>query len=185
MHNGEVLGFLLAVSGLAAWLMPFLWAKRGAGRLAAVDLRARWGLVLEVLALALMLWGRFWIVTNFSWRVLASVIFFLLAALLSWSSTKALGSHLRFDAAIGMDHALVRSGPYRLIRHPIYCSMLCLLWGIGSLAAPAWLFILATLLFVAGTEIRVRIEDRLLARRFGDSFVRYKHATRAYLPLLR
>jgi protein-S-isoprenylcysteine O-methyltransferase Ste14 len=185
MHNGVVLGLLLTVGGIAVWLMPFLWAKRGAGRLAAIDRRARWGLVLEVMALGLVLQSRFWTVNVISWRIVSSVTFFLLAALLSWSSTKALGRNLRFDAAIGMDHALVRSGPYRVIRHPIYCSMLCLLWGIGSLAAPAWLFILATLLFVAGTEIRVHIEDQLLARRFGQSFVRYKHSTRAYLPLLR
>jgi protein-S-isoprenylcysteine O-methyltransferase Ste14 len=180
-----MLGSLLAVFGTAAWLMPFLWAKRGKGRLAAVDRRARWGLLLEVLALALMIGSRFWTVNVFSWRVTAAILFFLLASTLSWTSTKTLGRNLRFDAAIGMDHALVHSGPYRIIRHPIYCSMLCLLWGIGLLAAPAWLFILATLLFVAGTEIRVHIEDRLLAQRFGQSFLRYKHSTRAYLPLLR
>jgi protein-S-isoprenylcysteine O-methyltransferase Ste14 len=150
-----------------------------------VDRRARWGLLLEVLGIALMLANPFWAVNVVSWRVVAATLFFLLAALLSWTATQTLGRHLRFDAAIGMDHELVRGGPYRVVRHPIYCSMLCLLWGMGFVAAPGWLLVLATTVFLAGTEIRVRIEDRLLAQRFGQPFERYRRSTRAYLPLLR
>jgi protein-S-isoprenylcysteine O-methyltransferase Ste14 len=104
---------------------------------------------------------------------------------LSWSATQALGKQLRFDAAIGVEHMLVQSGPYRWIRHPIYCSMLCLLWGIGAIAAPLWLFTAATVVFLTGTEIRVRIEDRLLAERFGEAFADYQCSTKAYVPLIR
>jgi protein-S-isoprenylcysteine O-methyltransferase Ste14 len=180
-----VLGSFLVGGGIVLWLVPFLVAKRGSGSLAAVDRRARWGLLLEVIAIALMLQSRFWAVNVLSSRVLASAVFFLLAALLSWTSTRALGRQLRFDAAIGSQHDLVRSGPYRVMRHPIYCSMLCLLWGIGLVAAPLWLFVVATIVFLSGTEIRVQIEDRLLAERFGVAFAGYRRSTRAYLPLIR
>jgi protein-S-isoprenylcysteine O-methyltransferase Ste14 len=180
-----MLGSLLVGGGIVLWLAPFLVAKRGSGSLAAVDRRARWGLLFEVIAIALMLESGFWTAAVFSWRVAASAAFLFLAALLSWTSTRALGQQLRFDAAIGSQHELVRRGPYRVIRHPIYCSMLCLLWGIGSLAAPLWLFIVATIVFLVGTEIRVRIEDRLLAERFGVMFAGYRSSTRAYLPLIR
>jgi Putative protein-S-isoprenylcysteine methyltransferase len=180
-----VLGLLLVAGGIIVWLVPFLWAKRGSGSLAAVDRRARWGLLLEVIAIALMLQSNFWSVNEGLWRIAASAICFFLAALLSWTSTRALGSQLRFDAAIGAQHELVRRGPYRVIRHPIYCSMLCLLWGIGFVAAPLWLFVAATIIFLTGTEIRVRIEDRLLDERFGRAFDEYRSSTRAYLPLIR
>jgi protein-S-isoprenylcysteine O-methyltransferase Ste14 len=59
-----------------------------------------------------------------------------LASLLSWTATRALGRHLRFDAALTPDHQLVRSGPYRLLRHPIYTSMFCLLLGTGFVITP-------------------------------------------------
>jgi protein-S-isoprenylcysteine O-methyltransferase Ste14 len=180
-----VLGSLIVGGGIILWLAPFLVAKRGSGGLAAVDRRARWGLLLEVIAIGLMLQSRFWAVQVLSGRVVVSAAFFLLAALLSWTSTRALGRQLRFDAAIGSQHELVRTGPYRMMRHPIYCSMLCLLWGIGLVAAPLWLFVVATVVFVAGTEIRVRIEDRLLRERFGVAFAGYRSSTRAYVPLLR
>jgi protein-S-isoprenylcysteine O-methyltransferase Ste14 len=180
-----VLGFFVVAVGVGLWLAPFLWAKRGAGRLAAVDRRARWGLLLEVIGIGLMLPSPFWMVNGFSGRLTASAVFFLMAALLSWSATHALGHQLRFDAAIGAEHELVQRGPYRVMRHPIYCSMLCLLWGIGFVATPLWLFVVATVVFLAGTEIRVRTEDRLLAERFGETFNRYQSSTRAYLPLIR
>jgi protein-S-isoprenylcysteine O-methyltransferase Ste14 len=40
-------------------------------------------------------------------------------------------------------------------------------------------------LFLAGTEIRVRTEDRLLASRFPDAFRDYRRKVPAYLPFLR
>ena len=180
-----VLGSLLIGGGVALWLAPFLFAKRGSGSLVAVDRRSRWGLLLEVIGIVMMLQSPFWTATKISWRTVASAIFFFLAALLSWTATKALGRQLRFDAAIGWEHELVRVGPYSLMRHPIYCSMLYLLWAIGFIAAPLWLFVLATVVFITGTEIRVGIEDRLLAERFGEAFDGYQRSTRAYVPLIR
>jgi len=40
-------------------------------------------------------------------------------------------------------------------------------------------------LFIIGTEIRIRIEDRLLAGNFGDEFHRYRQRVWAYVPFLR
>jgi protein-S-isoprenylcysteine O-methyltransferase Ste14 len=63
--------------------------------------------------------------------------------------------------------------------------MLCLLLGTGLLLATLWMLAIALALFLAGTEIRVRIEDELLASRFGASFAQYKRAVPAYLPFVR
>lgn len=92
---------------------------------------------------------------------------------------------MRLDAALGADHELVRRGPYRFLRHPIYASMLCVEMGTGFMISPGLLFAGAILVFLAGTEIRVRIEDRLLASRFGEEFLRYQGAVRAYVPFVR
>ena len=185
MHNGTVLGSLLVAVGIAVWLAPFITAKRGTRSLVTRDRRARWGLALESVGIVMTMQSPFWLVNTLTGRVMASAVFFLLAALLSWTATRSLGRQLRFDAAIGTEHELVRSGPYRVMRHPIYCSMLCLLWGIGLIAAPLWLFVAATAVFLIGTEIRVRIEDGLLSTRFGGAFEQYRRQTRAYLPFLR
>lgn len=176
---------LLVAGGVALWFVPFLIAKQGSSNLASVDRRSRWGMLLEFVGIGLVATGGSWGEPRPSWRIGIAIVFFLLAALLSWTATRTLGRQFRLDAAIGAEHELIRSGPYRIVRHPIYTSMLCVLWGIGLIAAPMLLLVIATLIFLIGTEIRARIEDRLLKERFGDSFRQYKLSTPAYLPFLR
>jgi protein-S-isoprenylcysteine O-methyltransferase Ste14 len=54
-------------------------------------------------------------------------------------------------------------------------------------AAWTWrpMFALAVIVFLAGTEIRVRSEERLLAERFQDAFRNYRSRVPAYIPLIR
>jgi protein-S-isoprenylcysteine O-methyltransferase Ste14 len=177
--------YLIVIAGVVLWLTPFFRATWGDGSLVSTDRRSRWGLFLECLAVAIMLQGRFWSLTPKAWQVGASVLCFVLANMLSWTSARALGRQLRFDAAIGTEHELIQHGPYRLVRHPIYTSFLCILWGIGWMAATPWRFMAATIVFLAGTEIRVRIEERLLGERFGEQFRQYRGSTSAYLPYIR
>ncbi|MBS1820990.1 MAG: isoprenylcysteine carboxylmethyltransferase family protein [Acidobacteria bacterium] len=177
--------YLIVVGGIALWLTPFVRAKWGDRSLVSRDTRTRWGLLLECLGVALILQTHFWSFSPPWWRVAASLLCLVLANALSWTSARALGDNLRFDAAIGTKHELVRHGPYSIVRHPIYTSFLCILWGIGLMAAPLWLFVAATAVFLSGTEIRVRIEDRLLEEHFGDEARQYRRSTSAYIPFLR
>jgi len=115
-----------------------------------------------------------------------SSLLFAAASILSWTSTRALGRQWRLDAGLNSDHELVRSGPYRLIRHPIYTSMLCMLLGTGLLlVTPLTLLLPSLLCFVIGTEIRVRIEEKLLATQFGDEFLEYQRRVPGYIPFLK
>jgi protein-S-isoprenylcysteine O-methyltransferase Ste14 len=178
-------GYLILAAGWLVWFLPFPLTGWNSKPPAQRDHRARWGLVLEVVAYLLLCQGEFWTRSPAPWRIVSSILFLALAALLSWTATRALGRHLRFDAALSPDHELVRTGPYRILRHPIYTSMFCLLLGTGFMLTPLPLFLAAIVTFIGGTEIRVRVEDRLLASRFGDKFREYHRAVSAYLPLVR
>jgi protein-S-isoprenylcysteine O-methyltransferase Ste14 len=180
-----IYAYLIVIVGVILWLTPFVLAKWGNSSLVQVDRRSRWGLFFECIAVVIMLQSRFWIPSLKPWRVAVSVLCLILANLLGWSAARSLGRNLRFDAAIGAEHHLVRHGAYRVVRHPIYTSFLCILWSIGFMAATPWLFLVATAVFLTGTEIRVRIEDRLLEDRFGESFRAYRSSTPAYLPFIR
>jgi protein-S-isoprenylcysteine O-methyltransferase Ste14 len=48
---------------------------------------------------------------------------------------------------------------------------------------PMW--VAAVIFLLVGTEIRVRAEDRLLAERFGDSFIAYRSSVPACIPFIR
>ena len=172
----------IILAGIAVWFYPFVGAHNATPPAATVNRRSRWGVLLQFIAFTLLWQGRFWIRPLLAWRVLVCVALFALAALLSWSSSRALAGQLRIDAALGADHTLVRSGPYALVRNPIYTSMLLVLCAVAVVITGWELFLLSLVVFVVGTEIRVRTEEKLLASHFGDEFESYRKQVPAYIP---
>lgn len=177
--------YLILAAGWIVWFLPFPHKRWNQGTPQRRDNRSRWGLLVQVVAYALIWQGAFWTRHPSSVRVALSVVFFVFAALLSWTATNALGRHLRFDAAVTADHELIRTGPYAIVRHPIYASMLAVLLGTGFMIAAPVRFLPALLIFLIGTEIRVRTEDNLLASHFGERFQAYRQEVPAYIPLVR
>ncbi len=175
---------ILAV-GWIAWFTPFALNRWNTSPAKARDNRGRWGILLQFVSYSVLWQAKFWLTSPAIWQVAAFILFLAPAALLSWTGTRALGKHLRLDAALTEDHRLVRSGPYRLLRHPIYTSMLFVLAGTGFMIATPALFAGAIVLFLIGTEIRVHTEDQLLAARFGEEFRQYRKSVAAYMPLVR
>jgi len=174
--------YIALLVGWAAWMSAFLSRKR-APAAHQINKRARWGILLEGVAFAVLWQGQFW-ERDPGWRVIPAILLLLLAAVLSWTGVRALGKQWRIDAGLNPDHRLIRSGPYSIVRHPIYASMLCLFLGTGLILSSWPLLLPALALFLIGTEIRVRVEDSLLAAQFGDDFAAYKRAIPAYIPWL-
>ena len=99
-------------------------------------------------------------------------------------SSNALGKNWSFEARMRTDHQLIRSGPYARIRHPIYLGMLLFLLGL-AIALGHWLQLIVALpLFIVGTSIRTRSEDRLLQEQFGQEFTDYARSTPSLIPRL-
>jgi len=177
--------YAILVAGWLLWMTPFALIKRSGNPAKHIDRRARWGVVIVAIGYSLLWQGKFWLRHPQSWQMILAIVFFALGILLSWTSTRALGRQWRIDAGLSSDHELIMAGPYRFVRHPIYTSMLCVLLATGFVVTPLPLFLLAIVVFVFGTEIRVRIEDKLLASQFGDTFQRYQENVPAYVPFLK
>jgi len=175
----------VVLAGTVLWLAPFFVIKRDTPKAERLDRRARWGVLCMLVAYSALWQSRFWERSPHDWQVVLSVFCFVFAILLSWTSIRALGRHWRIDAGLHTDHELVTSGPYSVVRHPIYTSMLCMLCATGFVIAPMPILLLALIVFVIGIEIRVRIEDALLSQRFGEQFRRYQQRVPAYVPFLR
>jgi protein-S-isoprenylcysteine O-methyltransferase Ste14 len=171
-----------------AWALAFIKPrKQAAGQKKVVRAPAsKWGIILVMIGFALV-WAYVRPVgfEKSAPSLIASMILGPPSVALVWAATRHLGKQWRYEAALSEDHELIRTGPYRWVRHPIYASMLGMLLATG--AARTWwpMFIAAVLVFLAGTEIRVRAEDRLLAGRFQESFTAYRSRVRAYIPFIR
>ena len=119
--------------------------------------------------------------------ILAAVVLSLgiSGALLFHSSARALGANWSLIARTRAEHQLVRSGPFATMRHPIYFAMLLLLIALGLGLGHVWGLIAAIPLFVIGTVIRIREEERLLRKQFGSAYDDYASRTPAFIPRLR
>ena len=80
------------------------------------------------------------------------------------------------------DPELVTSGPYHLVRHPIYSGLLVA--GVGTAVALDWVGLAAVLL--AGTYFvySATIEERYLTTRFPDAYPAYRRSTKMLVPFL-
>lgn len=171
-----------------AWSFAFIRPSREArGQKKAVRAPAsRWGIFLVSLAFACS-----WVYVKPhgfqkpTAELIASMLLAPLATALAYAATRHLGKQWRYEAALSEDHNLITTGPYRRLRHPIYASMLGMLVA-TLLAWTWWPMLLASLVFfLAGTEIRVHAEERLLGERFPAEYSAYRKRTRAYIPFLR
>ncbi|HSY22258.1 MAG TPA: isoprenylcysteine carboxylmethyltransferase family protein [Polyangiaceae bacterium] len=105
-------------------------------------------------------------------------------ALRTWAS-RTLGSAW----AIQLDRAaasgtLIRTGPYRFLRHPIYAGAMVDAVGIALLFGSVWGFACAVLLFCPAEIARARFEEGFMRARFGASYAAYEHEVGGFFPHL-
>lgn len=170
------------------WWYPFLFRAPHIQRRPSITLAwpTRVGLLLESLAIFVAFLFRIPADRHPGLvRMLLSMALAPLAPPLAWSAVSHLGRQFRFNAGLYEDHQLVRTGAYGIVRHPIYASLLAMLLS-TLFRLTEWQWIVVSLaLFLAGTEIRVRTEDGLLASRFGPAFEDYRDRVPAYIPWIR
>jgi protein-S-isoprenylcysteine O-methyltransferase Ste14 len=182
------LRWILSVVSWAVWWYPFFFLAPHSQKRASVTATGptRAGLFLECLAIFIAFFCRLpegpppeW------WRIAGFVVCVPVAIVLMFTSVRHLGRQFRINAGLYEDHQLVTGGPYGIVRHPIYSSLGTMLVSTLFLFT-RWQWVVPALaLYIAGTEIRVYTEDRLLASRFGERFLEYKRRVPAYLPFVR
>ena len=87
--------------------------------------------------------------------------------------------HVGADPTAG---ALIRSGPYRWIRHPIYTAVCLFAWGGIAANGSAGVLALGALL-TAGAVLRIICEERLLIERYPE-YLEYARSTNRMLPFV-
>ena len=100
----------------------------------------------------------------------------------TWWARVTLGALWSGDVSRKADHRVIDSGPYRLVRHPIYTGILVATYATaGQIGAPSTLagIALATLAF----WIKARLEERFLARELGEgAYGPYRRRTPMLVP---
>jgi protein-S-isoprenylcysteine O-methyltransferase Ste14 len=79
-------------------------------------------------------------------------------------------------------HALVRTGPYRIVRHPIYTGLLFALVG-TAMAIGQWRGLLALAFALIGFLWKISVEEKRMRENFPE-YAEYRRQTAALIPLL-
>src|SRR4030095_15160949 len=100
-------------------------------------------------------------------------------------SRAELGQACSLVPKAGQGTGLVTTGPYRLVRHPIYLGLALLAMG-EALAFGSWPALMIVLSGVVPTIAwRARAEEKLLSRTFGERYAVYRKQTKMIIPHLR
>jgi protein-S-isoprenylcysteine O-methyltransferase Ste14 len=79
-------------------------------------------------------------------------------------------------------HQLITDGPYRFLRHPAYTGMLMIFSGF-LLGCGTWLGALSGLVLIGFAVLyRIKIEEKVLAEKFGDAYRAYMKRTWRLFP---
>jgi protein-S-isoprenylcysteine O-methyltransferase Ste14 len=118
-----------------------------------------------------------------AWMItVAALAIAIFSAWLVNAAARRLGKQWSLAARIVEGHDLIDDGPYRFVRNPIYTGMFGMLVATGLTVSPLLPLLAACVVFVVGTFIRVRIEERLLRETFGPRFDDYAHRVPAMIP---
>lgn len=115
------------------------------------------------------------------WHVPAGLGIMAAATLFHVWARGHLGRNWSSEVAIRPGHELVRTGPYRFVRHPIYTAIIGLAIG-TALVSGRVLSLAGALLFAIAYLGKLRLEERALQETFGAEWQEYRKRSWALLP---
>lgn len=94
-----------------------------------------------------------------------------------------LGRYWSARIVLAEDHQLIQTGPYHLVRNPIYFGGLVAVFG-AAIVAGEIRGVLALVLVLIAFSRKISLEERWLRERFGPSYVEYQRKVKALIPFV-
>jgi protein-S-isoprenylcysteine O-methyltransferase Ste14 len=140
------------------------------------------------LALVLLFWPApglegWFLPQRFHFLVALGVVVQAAFALLGIWARRHLGRNWSGEVRIGEDHELVRTGPYRIVRHPIYTAMLGMFLG-TAIASSQYHALVGLAVMIVAYLRKTHLEDQILHQTFGAEYDAYQKTTRALVPFV-
>jgi protein-S-isoprenylcysteine O-methyltransferase Ste14 len=92
-----------------------------------------------------------------------------------------LGRNWSQSVTVKEGHELITSGPYALVRHPIYTGLLLAFVGC-AVARGEWRGLLAVVLVFDALWRKLRLEEKWMGEQFGESYAAYCREVAALVP---
>ena len=142
------------------------------------------GLVTATLAGLVSIERRAGRLTSPSWLVAVGVVLVAAGVALHVRARRTLGASWSGVVTVRAGQTIVERGPYAVVRHPLYASLLLLASG-TLLAHPSVATSCLALGFGTGLALKIRVEERALRRVLGPAWDDYAARVPALVPRLR
>jgi protein-S-isoprenylcysteine O-methyltransferase Ste14 len=136
----------------------------------------------SIFILFLLNW-RMWFHDPFSWNQLIAWILLFLSIYPVVAGFILLKRKGKSEISLENTTALIKSGIYHHIRHPLYCSLLLLGTGI-MFKDPGLLQIIPGAVNIIALFFTAKIEEKEMIERFGDQYADYMKETKMFIPYL-
>lgn len=120
---------------------------------------------------------------EFHFLVAVGVVVQIGGFILAVWARRHLGRNWAAEVRIGEGHELVRTGPYRALRHPIYTAMLVMFIG-TAISSGQYHALLGVALLVVAYLRKTRLEENILRQTFGPEWDTYQRDTWRLVPLV-
>jgi len=108
----------------------------------------------------------------------------VIGLIIRWVSILTLRKYFTTNVVIQSDHRIIKSGIYRVVRHPSYSGSIISFFGLG-LVFVNWLSIIILVVPITVAFMkRIKIEERALENAFGEEYIVYCKSTWCLLPWL-
>jgi protein-S-isoprenylcysteine O-methyltransferase Ste14 len=97
-------------------------------------------------------------------------------------SVAVLGKYFRTTIELEDDQQVIRTGPYRLIRHPSYAGLILTCIGYGAALQNAVSFAIAAAFPAIALIHRIKMEETALASGMGAAYAAYQAGTKKLIP---
>jgi len=173
---------------LFTWILAAGWSARTASH---HDLGAESPSRVLTLAAVVMILASYWPLPEAVLWTMSAQISWLMAALVviglgfTWAARLHLGPLWSSTSAPTQDHRIVDTGPYGIVRHPVYAGLLLAVFATaierGRLEAIA-----GALVLIAAISLRAKLEERFLRRDLGDdAYSGYRRRVPMLIPFTK
>ncbi|MGQ0533879.1 MAG: methyltransferase family protein [Caulobacteraceae bacterium] len=173
---------------LFSWVLAAGWSARTASH---DDLGAESPSRVLTLAAIVMIIASYWPVERavlwetppaLAWTMLGLVV---IGLAFTWAARLHLGPLWSSTSAPTEDHRIVDTGPYGIVRHPVYAGLL--LAALATAAERGRIEAVAgALTLVAAVSLRAKLEERFLRRDLGDeAYAAYRRRVPMLVPFAK